>query len=75
MYYVNDRNWEKAEDQFRILLSMEPDNIGARINLGRILYEEGRYEEARQQLDMIQEAGPLNDLLMLNRNVVNNKLK
>lgn len=75
MYYVNDRNWEKAEHQFRILLSMDPTNIGARINLGRILYEEKRYEEARQQLDMIQEAGPLNDLLMLNRNVVNHKLK
>jgi tetratricopeptide (TPR) repeat protein len=40
------RDWRSAEDQYRTALRHAPDRVGARVQLGHALLEQGRAEEA-----------------------------
>ncbi len=67
LHYALNRQWSDAERQFRTVLRFDPSNIGARISLGRVLFEQKRCEEARDEFNKIQNAGPFQDVLNRNK--------
>lgn len=54
--YYDDGRREEAEAQYRAALSAKPDYMQARINLGVVLNESGRSEDAIKELDRVLEA-------------------
>ncbi|HEY9010856.1 MAG TPA: tetratricopeptide repeat protein, partial [Devosia sp.] len=58
--------WDKgdraaAEALYRQWLDFEPDNVGARAQLGIVLFAAERYEDAYEQLDLAYAAGNRDD--------------
>jgi Flp pilus assembly protein TadD len=52
---------DKAEQQFRRALELDPRFTVARVDLGRVLIARGRYADARQELQrVIDEKSPSN---------------
>lgn len=56
--YMQDRDYEKAEEAFKQSIETEPDNIVARAGYGNLLLRQQKYEASVQQLDEAVEAFP-----------------
>jgi tetratricopeptide (TPR) repeat protein len=51
-------DWAAAIGHYRAALAVDPSFVAARENLGRRLFEEGRYGEAREQFARLVEIAP-----------------
>ena len=51
---------EESEKAYRALLEVAPEDLAARLELGRLLARTGRAEEARSELERVRRAAPEN---------------
>jgi tetratricopeptide (TPR) repeat protein len=51
-----------AEKHYRAALKVDPGFAPARANLGRLLFDRGRYDDAREQFERLTEAAPDSEL-------------
>jgi hypothetical protein len=56
----SDEDLEKAEERFRRVLGLDPENEAGRLRLGWVLVRRGRFEEARPLLEAVAR-GPADD--------------
>lgn len=67
-------NPDAAMDSYRQAISVDPTHLDARINLGRLLHEAGRLEEADAVYQLALEAGGKDPLLLYNLAVLQEDL-
>lgn len=64
----------KAEGEYRKLLKLAPDHVRARISLGKVLCDQGKYVEGLSEYGKIKNAGIFKELLYDNITAVLNLL-
>jgi len=52
-YYLNNKEYQKAIDQFKKVLQAEPDFSFAHVGLARAYCLEGKYDEALREIDVL----------------------
>jgi tetratricopeptide (TPR) repeat protein len=55
--YMRGRRFNDAEEYLRKLIAAHPENTSARIQLGRVLAAEGKYDDAIAELEAATKAG------------------
>jgi len=56
--YVNNRDWNRAEETYRKVVKLLPGSIKAHLYLGNIYFSQGKLEEAINQYEKINELSP-----------------
>jgi len=56
--YYDRRDWERAGAEYREMLRMDPEFIGAHISLAAVLLHRGRWDEAMAELRLEQDYSP-----------------
>jgi len=60
MFYLNQGDRERSEEQYLAALRLEPGNVPARVNLADLYYQTGRFEEAGELLEEGVQRNPEN---------------
>jgi tetratricopeptide (TPR) repeat protein len=66
-YYIDIKDWNRAESSFRNALTASPRSADASLGLGRALYRQGKYAEAETQLTKAIELEPASPLAYSDR--------
>jgi hypothetical protein len=63
--YVLNHQFQEAEKEYRTILRYDPWDVAVRANLGKVLMDQGRFEEAIAELKVLDhvDVGPLRSLL------------
>lgn len=56
--YVNNRDWNRAEETYRKIVKLLPGSIKVHLYLGNIYFSQGKLEEAISQYEKINELSP-----------------
>jgi serine/threonine-protein kinase len=56
--YFDRRDWDRAEGEYREMLRMDPEFIGAHISLSAVLLNRGRWDEAAAELKREKDYSP-----------------
>lgn len=56
--YLPGRNWKKALEEFQKVLAIDPKNIAALINVGKIYYQQRRLEDAEREFKKALKINP-----------------
>ena len=60
---ANSGRYDRARDEFRHAITLEPDNVEARVGFGRFLIQFGSSADALVQLDSARKLDPLSPVL------------
>jgi serine/threonine-protein kinase len=58
IHHFNQRNWEKAEADFRSATVLKPEQYNAYLNLAQVCLARGRFEEAAKQAETAMRLRP-----------------
>lgn len=61
------KNWTSAEEAYRHVLRLDPNNTNARLGLGSSLFQQARSEEALECFELILDAEPNNSTALAER--------
>jgi tetratricopeptide (TPR) repeat protein len=67
---LEEKSRDKAQDAYRRALAIDPAHVGARINLGRLLHEDGQLKAAERLYREGIETSASNPLLLFNLGVL-----
>jgi serine/threonine protein kinase/Tfp pilus assembly protein PilF len=65
--YIFDWDWQSAEDEFKLAISLNPNYAIAHKNYGEYLTKMGRFNEAHQEFKRAQQLDPLSLIIIAQR--------
>jgi Tfp pilus assembly protein PilF len=60
--YSQDKEWDKAREDYESILKLEPSNAAARFDLAELLFKQGKYDDARPKFADMKTDLNLGDL-------------